>query len=41
MIGVAVMIKGTNRGTVTDLDGKYSVDAADDDVLVFSYLALL
>ncbi len=37
LIGVNVLIKGTSRGTVTDLDGMFSLDAEDTDVLVFSY----
>lgn len=37
LIGASVVIKGTNQGTVTDLDGFYSLDAADGDILVFSY----
>ncbi|MBP5366325.1 MAG: TonB-dependent receptor [Bacteroidales bacterium] len=36
--GVAVMIKGTSTGTVTDMDGKYTIQAADGDVLVFSFI---
>lgn len=35
--GVSVLVKGTSSGTVTDLDGSFSVDAADDATLVFSY----
>lgn len=35
--GVNVVIKGTTQGTVTDIDGKYSIDVADENtVLVFS-----
>lgn len=36
--GVSVMIKGTNQGTQTDLDGRYSIEAPRDSVLVFSFL---
>lgn len=38
LIGVAVAVKGTKQGTVTDLDGRYSVKAAKDATLVFSYV---
>ncbi|MBX2874138.1 MAG: SusC/RagA family TonB-linked outer membrane protein [Saprospiraceae bacterium] len=38
LVGVTVMIKGTTTGTVTDVDGNYQVDAAETDILVFSYL---
>ena len=38
MIGVSVKVKGTNRGTVTDLDGRYSINAPKGSTLVFSYV---
>ncbi|MEM9261106.1 MAG: carboxypeptidase-like regulatory domain-containing protein, partial [Bacteroidota bacterium] len=38
LIGVTVAIKGTTSGTVTDLDGNYSLDVpANAEFLVFSY----
>ena len=36
--GVSVLIRGTTTGTETDFDGKFSIKAKTDDVLVFSYL---
>lgn len=36
--GVSILIKGTNKGTDTDFDGKYTIKANTGDVLVFSYL---
>ncbi|MEQ8337522.1 MAG: SusC/RagA family TonB-linked outer membrane protein [Cyclobacteriaceae bacterium] len=36
--GVAVQIKGTPSGVVTDIDGKYTISASSDDVLVFSFV---
>jgi len=37
--GATVMIKGTTRGTTTDLDGNYHLNLqASDSVLIFSYL---
>ena len=36
--GVNVIVKGTTNGTITDFDGKFSIQAADADVLVFSYI---
>lgn len=36
--GVNVVIKGTTRGTATDSEGRYSIQAAADDVLVFSFI---
>jgi len=39
LIGVTVVIKGTTRGTVTNLQGNYTIEVDDEsDVLVFSYL---
>ena len=34
--GVAVMVKGTTNGVVTDIDGNYSISAPADAVLLFS-----
>jgi TonB-linked SusC/RagA family outer membrane protein len=37
--GVTILEKGTNNGTVTDIDGSYSIDVAGpNSVLVFSYV---
>ncbi len=36
--GVSVIIQGTQKGTQTDFDGKYTINASEGDVLVFSYL---
>ncbi|WP_025865757.1 SusC/RagA family TonB-linked outer membrane protein [Prolixibacter bellariivorans] len=37
--GVNVVIKGTTQGTITDLDGKYSIHVnSPDDILVFSFI---
>ena len=36
---ISVLVKGTDRGTVTDFDGKYSIKAKKGDVLVFSHLS--
>lgn len=35
--GVSIFIKGTTRGTVSDIDGKYTLLAPSNGVLVFSY----
>jgi TonB-linked SusC/RagA family outer membrane protein len=40
--GVNIMIKGTGSGTVTDVNGKYSVEvSSENDVLVFSFVGYL
>ena len=36
--GVSVLVKGTTRGTVTDLDGKFQVEAAAGEILSVSYI---
>ena len=36
LIGVGVLVKGTNTGAVTGLDGSFTVNASPDDILVFS-----
>jgi TonB-linked SusC/RagA family outer membrane protein len=38
LTGVSVAIKQSTVGTVTDIDGKYSIQAKSDAVLVFSYI---
>lgn len=38
MPGVNVTIKGTNKGTITDIDGRYAIEAEEDDVLIFSFI---
>jgi TonB-linked SusC/RagA family outer membrane protein len=38
--GVSVTIKGTTQGTITDIDGKYSVSADPAGVLVFSFIGM-
>ena len=38
MIGVSVLVKGTTTGTVTDFDGKFSLNAAPNSILVISYI---
>jgi TonB-linked SusC/RagA family outer membrane protein len=37
LIGASILIKGTSTGTVTDLDGSFSINVSSDDVLVVSY----
>jgi TonB-linked SusC/RagA family outer membrane protein len=38
LTGVSVGVKGTTRGSLTDVDGNYSITAAPTDILTFSYL---
>ena len=37
--GVNILVKGTSTGTITDVDGNYTITAnSQDDVLVFSFV---
>lgn len=38
VIGASVFLKGTSKGTVTDIDGKFSLTAAQGDVIKISYV---
>jgi TonB-linked SusC/RagA family outer membrane protein len=40
LIGVNVTIKGTNQGTITDVQGNFNIESANPqrDILVFSYV---
>lgn len=38
--GVSVLIKGTNKGTQTDFDGKYSIKVNNGEMLVFSFVGM-
>lgn len=40
LIGVSVMVKGVSKGTTTNLDGKYVIQAASNETLVFSYVGM-
>jgi TonB-dependent starch-binding outer membrane protein SusC len=39
--GVTVQIKGTMQGTATDMDGRYRIEAAANDTLVFSFVGMI
>tara|TARA_R110001583_G_scaffold8075_4_gene39413 strand:+ start:5710 stop:8898 length:3189 start_codon:yes stop_codon:yes gene_type:complete len=41
MPGVSVVVKGTTIGASTDIDGKYSLEAAASDVLVYSFVGMV
>lgn len=36
--GVNVVVKGTTNGTITNFDGQYQLNAAQGDVIVFSFI---
>lgn len=41
VIGAAVQVQGTRTGDVTDLNGKFSVDATSDATLIVSFLGFV
>ncbi len=36
--GVSVLVKGTTKGTATDSEGKFSIEAAKENSLIFSFV---
>jgi TonB-linked SusC/RagA family outer membrane protein len=38
LIGVSIMVKGTNNGTLTDINGKFTLQTSIGAVLKFSYI---
>ncbi len=40
LIGATILIEGTARGTATDIDGTFSLQASQGDVLIFSYTGM-
>lgn len=40
VIGASVQVHGTGRGTATDIDGKYSIEVSDGDVLDVTYVGM-
>ena len=38
--GVTIVIEGTTRGVTTDMDGKFSITASPEDVLVVSFVGM-
>ena len=41
IIGATVKVKGSNTGSITDFDGKFSVDAPSNATLTVSYVGYL
>ena len=36
--GVSIVIEGTTSGVITNLDGEYTIEVSDEQVLLFSYI---
>lgn len=41
IIGASVSVKGTTTGTITDLDGKFTINTKNNDVLTISYVGYI
>lgn len=41
LIGATVMVKGTQKGTATDIDGNYALNAKPGDIIVVSYIGYI
>ena len=41
LIGVTVKVEGSSSGTITDFDGKYSINANPGQTIVFSYIGFV
>jgi TonB-linked SusC/RagA family outer membrane protein len=42
LIGVNILVKGTAKGTITDINGAYTLEvASQEDILVFSYMGYI
>lgn len=39
--GVTILIKGTSKGAITDIDGAFTLNASPTDILVISYVGYL
>ncbi|HAZ03294.1 MAG TPA: TonB-dependent receptor [Marinilabiliales bacterium] len=39
--GVTIQVKGTTQGTITDFDGKYTINVQKDQTLVYSMVGML
>ncbi|MEC8832381.1 MAG: carboxypeptidase-like regulatory domain-containing protein, partial [Bacteroidota bacterium] len=38
LVGVSIQVEATQRGTITDMDGSFSIQANPDDTLYFSII---
>ena len=41
VVGATVAVKNTTVGTITNIDGEYSIEAASDAVLVYQFIGLM
>jgi TonB-linked SusC/RagA family outer membrane protein len=41
LFGVSIAVKGTTKGTITDLDGKFSLDVKSNETLIVSFIGMI
>ncbi|MDN5215536.1 SusC/RagA family TonB-linked outer membrane protein [Fulvivirgaceae bacterium BMA12] len=41
LIGVSIQIKGSTKGTITDTEGRFSLEVNENDVLIVSYIGYI
>ena len=41
LIGATVLVQGTSNGVITDIDGRYSIQATPENTLDFSYVGMV
>lgn len=39
--GVSIIIKGSNLGSVTNIEGKYTIEANENDILIFGFVGMI
>ncbi|MFC2137258.1 SusC/RagA family TonB-linked outer membrane protein [Bacteroidota bacterium] len=39
--GANILIKGTTKGTITDMDGNFVIEASDEDILIISFIGFI
>ena len=40
LLGVTIMVKGTTTGTITDVDGNFSIKGKTGETLIVSYIGM-
>lgn len=40
VIGATIVVQGTTRGTISDISGKYTISASNNEILLFSYVGM-
>ncbi|BAX80724.1 vWA domain-containing protein [Labilibaculum antarcticum] len=41
MPGVSIIIKGSSYGSVTNIEGKYTIEANENDILIFGFIGMI